>query len=248
MASWLDLLSGNITPLDFYTRHVPFGDELIEGGDLNLPDRMQMPSDYLELFTDRRGRGWETAPIRESPAYRKFEPRLELSDIMLFAAAVKQSCAVEVPGPDRFAFEPYNGFYSRLMDRPHTQVAGTKNRFYFLQGIFTFDGSPSDRCYRLFPKDGMSHSDFALLESLFLYRRTLPGVWLPSQVPSWPASDDLTFTGYLAPAEVQALSEIIENFNSAADEEDDDLFPLLVDRVQRAAGAELGLITIHGGL
>jgi hypothetical protein len=61
----------------------------------------------------------------------------------------------------------------------------------------------------------MSHSVLARIESLFLGTRALPGIWLPSQIPSWPGFDDLTFAGDLAPNEVQALSEIIEDFNGA---------------------------------
>jgi hypothetical protein len=247
MVSWLDLLSGCTTPLDFYTKHVPLGDESVEYVCLDISYRA--PSNYLALFTDGHQRGWETTPISGSLAYREFAKSVDLfSTAILLEAAVKQSCSVELPGPDPFANEPHGGFYSRLTDKPHIQVAGTKNCYHFLRGIFTFDWHPSDHLYRLIPKNGMSHSVLALIESLFLGTPALPGIWLPSQIPSWPGFDDLTFAGYLAPNEVQALSEIIEDFNTVADEEDDDLFPLLVDRVQRAAGSELGLITLHGGL
>jgi hypothetical protein len=247
MASWLGLLSGETTPLDFYTKHVQLGDESVEYVCLDISYRA--PSDYLALFTDGHRRGWETAPIIESPAYQGFAKSIDLfSTAILLEAAVKQSCSVELPGPDRWANQPHGGFYSRLMDKPHIQVAGTKNCYHFLQGIFTFDWHPSDHIYRLVPKNGMSQSVLAPLESLFLGTRALPGVWLPPQIPSWPGFDDLTFSGYLAPDEVRVLSEIIEDFNSVANEEDDDLFPLLVDRVQRAAESELGLITLHAGL
>lgn len=247
LPSWLSLLSGAISAAEFYSKHVQLGDEFVR--DMCLDDSYRVPSDYLALFSDVPRLGWETASIIASPAGKEFAQCMDLTCAdRLLAVAIKQSSAVQLPGVDRFEKEPYGGYYSRLMDKPHVQVAGTKNLYHFLNGIFAFDWHPSSHLYRVSRKSGPTNAMFALLESLFLGVRALPGVGLASEIPSWPATDDLTFAGYLAPDEVRNLADVIAELGLVADEHDDDLFPLLVDRVQRAAESGLGLLTIHGGL
>ena len=198
LPSWLSLLAGATTAADFYAKHIQLGDEFIQ--DMCLHDSYRAPLDYLAIFTDVSPLGWETASIIESPAYNEFTQRADLtcSDCLL-EAAIKQSSAVQLPGIDRFEKDPYNGYYSRLMGKPHVQVAGTKNLYHFLNGMFTFDWHPLSHLYRVSRKRGPTSAMFALLESLFLGVRALPGVSLAAEVPSWSATDDLSFAGYLAP-------------------------------------------------
>ena len=238
--AWLSLLAGSITPSEFYARYLPAGDMY---GDL-LEDDYAAPARYLSLFPAPLHPPYSRAKLHEDAEYPKY---CEAPDSIayLLEEAIKQSAAVNLTGDDPYAGDYYASTDARFTAR---QVAGTKNRYAFLETAFEVNWCPETSHYSYSRrKDGTSAQLQELFESLFLYQRVIPGVWSPSESPIWPGYDDLSFAGYLSPGEVARLWDEMSRWESHTAVEDE-LFPLFTDRVKRAAESDYGLLTIHAGL
>lgn len=239
--AWLELLAGRIEPAAFRALYLPHGSEYPE---LIQPvESYIVPARYLALFAQR--------PL--SPPYASEEllalwggePMPYETDGFLLLDAIRQSVAVDLPGEDRYdddwrAVSTYRG--------GRKQVAGAKNLFPFVAIAYELDWKPEQHLYRCARRPGaVSDRLFELLEALLFYRRTLPGDGIVRQSPSWPGYDDLSYGGYLAPAEVAELNLELKGWQ-VADIDGGLSFDLFADRVSRSADAGCGLLTIHDGL
>jgi hypothetical protein len=252
---WIEVLNADRTAKDFASH---FGLEDLE----YLFERSQVPFP-LDYLTDI---GWQntdvplaTSRVRKSKVHRSAHA-LGCTEIgtYLLGDAIVAHASVSLGGHDAFASQPWDGYYSRLGRAPHVQVAGTKNRFYFLEAFFDIseelvaeDFPESTRpAYPYHRKTSGGGRWEELLEFLFLGLRTFPGVEVLPVAPAWPASDDVWIAGYLVPEEVRELAsllgQIVGSVSMAAD--GDELFPLFEDRVGRAATDGTGLIAFHGFL
>ena len=238
LPAWLSVLSGALEASEFYARYVPAGDEF--GG--FLEERYAAAIDDLSLFPVPLQPPYSRGKLHASGKYKTF---LQLDFPHLLEIAIKQTAAVKLPGNDPFA-----GNYFASCDAPSgaIQVAGTKNAYSFLEGAFETQWNAQEHLYTYSRRQqGASVELQELLESLFLYQCVIPGTWIPSRSPSWPAHDDLSFAGYLSPPQVKSLANQLASWE-AASLVGDDLFLLFSDRVRRAAELNCGLLTIHAGL
>jgi hypothetical protein len=188
--------------------------------------------------------------VSNSKLHKEYFSRSEaFLGIDILFDAIKQTAGKELPGEDTFAERPWDGFYSRLQEEPFFQVAGTKRRFRWMNVLFEETGYHPVQGYCSFRPNEMVESALAgLISRLFLAERTMPGVWNFGPPLSWPACDDTSLQGYLAPTEVKELAERLGRLETLTRGEEDELFQLFADRVKRSADAGLGLITMHGGL
>jgi hypothetical protein len=216
-----------------------------------LHNHIITPEGYLEDI------GWSSANgelrsegLMKSKLYKEYFSQSEAHlGIDFLFDAIKQTASEELQGEDLFAQQPWNGFYSRLHEEPFVQVAGTKNRFHWMNVLFEETGYHQGQGYYSFRRNEKVESVLSnLMSLLFLAERTLPGVWVFGPPLSWPACDDTSLQGYLAPREVEKLADRLGRLESLTREQDDELFPIFTDRVKRAADTGLGLITMHGGL
>lgn len=211
-----------------------------------------LPEGYLDDI------GWSGLPVafpannlRQSLLHQAVAKAVGFEATVLLCSAIRCWVSAELPGNDPFANDPYDGFYSRLNDRPAVQVAGTKNGYHFLKGLFTVIHDSEQMLYRYHRREKTGDKLAELLEALFLATRAFPGITVLPENNSWPAYDDLGIQGYLMPSEVSNLVtylDFIAESGEEDDSDDDDLFPLFADRVRRAAKSGYGLITLHDGL
>jgi hypothetical protein len=242
LPAWLSVLSGSVEPREFYTKYVPAGDEY---GDL-LEERYSAPVEYLSLFTECLHPPYLRVNLHNSGKCSAF---LQFADSTacpyLLEVAIKQTAAVNLPGSD-----PYSDDYFACINHHSGRrlVAGTKNVYHFLESAFEVDWRPQNHHYAYSRRrQGASPELQELFESLFLYQRSLPGAWFPPQSPTWPGYDDLSFSGYLSPAEVKSLRDELAFWGKPSPAQDA-LFQLFTDRVRRAGDSGFGLLTIHAGL
>ncbi|WP_457329554.1 hypothetical protein [Rhizobacter sp. P5_C2] len=240
LPAWLAVRAGAMPAGEFYAKYVPAGDAY---GDL-LTDDFSAPADHLALFNSPLQPPYLRIDLRDSSQRTGF---LKVADsgVYLLAAAITQTAVVNLPGNDPFADDVFGG----LRDPSGLkQVAGTKNRYAFLEAAFDVRWEPQRLSYYAYSRREEAPPRLQeLLESLFLYERVLPGCWFAPQSPAWPGFDDLSFAGYLSPVEVIALRDQLTSWEGASVVEDP-LFPIFADRVNRAAMHELGLLTVHDGL
>lgn len=240
--AWLSVLSGSLEASAFYASYVPAGDEY---GDL-LSESYAAPRDYLSLFTTPLHPPYFDTELRITGKCAAFHRVADsTASPYLLEAAIKQTATVNLTGLD-----PYDGnYYASTNDPSGTkQVAGTKNRYPFLEGAFEIVWQPQMHHYTYSRRhQGATARLQELLESLFLYLHVIPGTWFPSSPTTWPGYDDLSFAGYLSPSEVKVLQEELALWE-VPDLETDMTFLVFIDRVRRAAESDLGLLTIHAGL
>ncbi|MBL0218934.1 MAG: hypothetical protein IPQ07_34325 [Myxococcales bacterium] len=209
------------------------------------------PPGYLQEI------GWTPgAPFAEADRLRASALHSELDRSGLAAVhtfvvchAIRFSTSVDLAGDDPFEDD---GYYARLHDAPYCQVAGTKNRFHFLDALFTTTWRPERRVYDYAARPVVAPPLRDLLDALFLSTRTFPGIQVLDRNATWPGYDDTWFQGLLAPQEVGRLASCLDEIaqlEAARDTDDqDELFPLFADRVRRAAAEGLALVTLHNGL
>src|SRR5262245_40250819 len=142
--AWCEAITGRKTIKSFCDELIPKGDRAL---DLRyLPDHLMAPEGYLHDI------GWPPANgelrsevLLKSKLHEEFILRSEAQYAINFLYdAIKQSAGEELPGEDAFAERPHNGFYSRLHKEPFVQVAGTKSRFHWMNGMFEETGCHRD--------------------------------------------------------------------------------------------------------
>lgn len=249
---WLEVLDGQ-RPAEDFASH--FGLE-------HRFERQQVrfPPDYVgDIGWSQAHLPLDTSRVRMSKAHR-FAHTLGCTEAGtdLLGEAIVLHASVNVGGRDVFASQPWDGYYSRLNRPPHVQVAGTKNRFHFLEAFFDVSEEPvtgevpelTRPVYRYHRKSADDRRTEELLELLFLGFRTFPGVEVLSAAPAWPAYDDPWIAGYLVPEEARELASLLGQIGGSVDirENGFELFPLFDDRVRRAAAGGSGLIAFHGFL
>lgn len=173
--------------------------------------------------------------------------------------AIASSASVDLAGADPFAdhslphSEYYDAdhfrWYARLHDAPRCQVAGTKNRYHFLEDLFTATWHDKRWVYDYAARPFVDSALRELIEALFLSTRAFPGTWILDRNSTWPACNDRRIQGLLTPGEVRRLVPYLDEIArlEAALELDDrnELFPLFADRVRRAADQGLALVTLY---
>ena len=240
--AWLSVLSGSLEASAFYAKNVPSEDEY---GDL-LNASYAAPSDYLSLFATPLHPPYFDVELQRTGKCAEFRLVADsTASPYLLEAAIKQTAAVDLAGLDPYAHlhgASTTGFFGAK------QVAGTKNRYSFLEGAFEVLWQPQMHHYHYSRRhEGTTIRLQELFESLFLYLRVIPGTWFPASPATWPGYDDLSFAGYLSPSEVKVIQEELTLWKTP-DLAEDVTFMLFKDRVRRAAESGLGLLTIHAGL
>jgi hypothetical protein len=168
--------------------------------------------------------------------------------------AIRRHGAVELAGEDADGLDRSDGYYARLHANSWSEgacvkVAGTKNRYRFLDAAFKFDWDGAQGyAYRCEPLMDGSPSLVDHLAALFLSVRAFPGTSQLTPPMTWPAVSDAALVGYLAPGEVRELAAHLAWLGGTPAAIDDHLFPLFADRVQRSAAAGLALVTFYSGL
>jgi hypothetical protein len=209
-----------------------------------------LPKGYLEdIGWSGCTLGFPADNLRHSVLHQAVAKTIGDTGTVLLCRAIRGWACAELSGSDPFANTPWNGFYSRLGDRPTVQVAGTKTQYRFLEGRFTLSYDSERMLYGYNRREKNSDKLDELLEKLFLATRAFPGILVLPENNSWPAYDDLWMQGYLMPSEVSQLVTYLDLIAESCEEHGfDDLFPLFADRVRRAAISGYGLITLHAGL
>jgi hypothetical protein len=248
LPQWCTIFSNSHCVRAFCETFAPDAISYLEDG---TADWHTIPEGYLEDI------GWSPVMLslpannlRRSRLHRALmkTPVGEVLTVLLCTAI--RHAGGELRGSDRFASTPYDGFYSRFSDAPAIQVAGTKSRYHFLEGLFTVNADLEYHLYRYNRRETTPCKLAELLEALFLANRAFPGVAVLQDNNSWPAYDDLGMQGYLTPPEVLQLADHLNFIAESRKAHDgfDDLFELFADRVRRSATAEFGLVTLHAGL
>ncbi len=245
--AWISVLAGDMSPGMFAKNYASKGASFGDGELIGPYDRFHAPSDYLSLFSEGALRPpFSRRRIAGSGLCAEFLRRTDSYALPLIEAAIKQSTAVDLPGPDSF----HGNYFGRTTDASGTwQVVGTRNDYEFLERWFDVAWQREDSLYTYARRAGHASARLhELLEALFLYERAIPGLWFPAESPSWPAHDDHSFAGYLSPDEVKELAaELSRSDVISLQEDDSELFLLFVDRVARSSAHDHGLLTIHGG-
>jgi hypothetical protein len=251
-------------------------------------DRRQPLAAFLSRFsieTWEPGEGWNECPggylaeigwsqaaaesgvleakvLRRSPLHARLE-KLGCADdgTMFLSEAIVKYCSTDLRGPDPVATIGSHGdYYSRRHSEPRVQVAGTKNRFHFLENFYAENeaqlSATAERSFRGWLVRYRSLRRNARLElflaRLFLGLRALPGVSTTPEDFSWLGSDDELIAGYLTPAELHDLADELRKVPGDLFKErsfdEAELWPLFSDRVTRAAAQGLGLVTLRNGL
>jgi hypothetical protein len=175
----------------------------------------------------------------------------------LLMDAIRRHGAVELAGDDPDGLEPRSGYYARLHagsvagpSAPCVKVAGTKNRYWFLDEVFnsTWDPREEEQCYRCEPRPEAPEPAVKHLASLLLSVRALPGTQQLVKPMNWPSWSDPALVGYLAPWEVRELAAQMPWLRDTSAAKEDELFDLFADRVHRSAAADLALVTFYSGL
>lgn len=225
----------------------PAGDEY--GDLLDLEARHVLPEAYHALigFLAAAAPPYPRAEMHKVFELRAFEKAVDVYRVTsLLEAAIKQSAAIDLPGIDPFAGDCYASTAVRSGDK---QVAGTKNRYGFLEHAFEVNWLPTSSHYVYVRRaEAATEALHELLEALFLYERAIPGCWTVSEpAPVWPGFDDVDIAGYLSPAEVASLKRELDGWHPEGIG-DDSIYSLFLDRVRRTAAIGGGLLTIHAGL
>ena len=207
------------------------------------------PTTYLEDVQWRSGMPFLPADhLRRSAQHAAIQPSWLTEDATQLLCRAIIGTASELAGPDTVD-APYNGFYNRLHEPPHPQVAGTKNQYHFLSAFFQITWERESSGYRHVARPSVDSELVALLEALFLSTRSFPGMWcLCAENGMWPGYDDASFQGILTPREVGRLAVHLAAMDPRAIAAHDELYLLFVDRVRRAAEQGLGLVTLHAML
>jgi hypothetical protein len=267
--AWVETLLGRRTMASFGEEFAPREAKAIRGWWRQVDLQSQLPASwsaprYLQDIGWAASTPFVTADrLRASGLHRELE-RSGLAEICTHALcdAICFSASVELAGADRFEdhslphCELFDAshfrWYARLHDAPRCQVAGTKNRYHFLEDLFITTGQQRRRVYDHAARPFVDPALRDLLEALFLSTRAFPGTWVLDRNATWPAADDLRFQGLLAPAEVRRLVPYLDDIaqlEAALDlDEQHELFPLFADRVRRSADQGLALVTLHDGL
>jgi len=221
-------------------------------------DWRAFPQPYLDdIGWDGRTLPFDSDGLRESSVHRRAE-ELECGyeGTVLFGTAAIARTAVDLGERDEFANTPWDGYYSRLHRPPHVQVAGTKNRFHFLETFFEVAPGPDQEQAPFAPRywtyrRRLHHRPFdELLERLFLGFRSIPGTRVLPVASAWPMPDDEWIAGYLLPNETRELAASMGRIAEQIDpsENGHELFLMFSNRVQRAARLGCGLMACHGFL
>jgi len=266
---WVEALLGRRTLASFAEEFAPNDAEFVTAVRQDVdrkppwPAGWQLSPRYLEDIGWTPGTPFVAADRLRASALHGELDRFGLAEVGTIAVchAIRFSASVELAGADRFENYSLNSeyldarhfrYYARLHDAPRCQVAGTKNRYHFLDDLFTAtyrrERSVLDCAARPFVAPALRD----LLEALFLSTRAFPGIQVLDRNATWPAHDDTRFQGLLAPAEVRRLVPYLDDIarlEAALDlDEQHELFPLFADRVRRAADQGLALVTLHNGL
>lgn len=249
LPQWLDVLDNQLSLRDFAAKwsHLPSRDELMFG-QKEWEYQFKSTQGYTDWFRSRPLENWLRRQV-PTPS-----PSAWFSDEFLALALLNGASALLPPTPeDPFPSNDSEIYYGRSHNPPFALVAGTKNRFYFLEAFFSHCHDEGQRynsssCHR---KTGAPPEICDLLERLFFGERVLPGTSFLARSPAWRSSDDPYFAGFLVPDETARLAELLPLFDQPLSEDqqaDDTLFPLFKDRVQRAAQCKAGLVTLFGML
>jgi hypothetical protein len=243
---WLDVLKGNFT----WQHFLELTSTQIDSEIFQEADSLTAPTGYLDEI------GWKeeihvfhASGLRTSLLHRNYigGDRGFWAE-QYFYSATKQFAGANLAGADPYKHSPYDGYYSSLHCKPFIQVAGTKNGYRFMEGLFDIEWNEPLHVYKHHAKLGVDHTLISLLTSLFLSERSVPGINVLQVESAWPAFDDPILQGYLTPKETECLAQLIERLQSFESVQKDDLFPLFKDRVTRAAEKQLGLLTLQASL
>jgi len=252
LPAWSEVLKGQRTCVSFCNEFIHgHDDRLIAISWCDEVKGMRLPSNYLESI------GWSSEidilsadRLRDSSVHRSVQQAIQGWGDYALCQAIQSSASVELSGIDPFVEDRHISYYGSLCDLPKVQVAGTKNGFQFLEVFFT-------RVYHRYPnpfytfinKGRINDEVVELLGALFLSLRSFPGCTVTEEAWSWPAYDDCRIQGYLSPDEVPLLvRHLVEIASLHPEVYEDELFPLLQNRVQRAAEEGLGLVTMVDSL
>jgi hypothetical protein len=243
---WLDVLQGNLTPQHFLeTISIQIDNDVFV-----KIDTLAAPQGYLMDIGWKEGcSSFSASGMRASLMHRNYiSGDHGFCAGQYFHAAVKQYASGVLSGDDPYERSPYDGFYSHLNDCAYVQVAGTKNIFHFIEGMFDIEWDQSLYLYKHKAKAIVDDAVTSSLLSLVLGQRSIPGMNILPTEPAWPGYDDSILQGYLNPDETEVLARHMEYLMAFEASQNDDVFPIFKDRVTRAADEGFGLVTLKGGL
>ncbi len=251
MPAWIEFIAGERAPRDFADEFAPWQVGVADRNywpENNWLEPFDIPAPYIEWFRARPMAEWIAEDVRCDVEDLLTSPSLPWCATDLLALAIKQSCAVELPGQ---CPSPNAEFYNRLHDPPFVQVTGTKTPFRFMGELYEMAWQQTKNFYAIKRKGIVEERTYAPLERLCFNVRYFPGTWwLMKESLVWKSSDELQLSGFLTPEETGELAERIAELKGATRPMKNELwdFDLFPDCVRRAADCQAGLVTIFGGL
>ena len=214
-----------------------------------FPDDWDIPAAYLaEVGWTSRRPFLAADQLRASPIHGELHRRgFTDAGTQALCRAIHVRASVELAGCDAFDDGDFYSYYGRMHHPPEIQVAGTKNRYYFLEKLFVATPRLEVCGYDFVAQPFVDPALRELIEALFLSTRALPCTWILDRNSSWPGSNDSRLQGLLTPAEVRRLASHLDELSRIVGT-DDRLFPLFADRVRRSADQGLALVTLYDQL
>ena len=242
LAQWYLVLEGKREGKSYVEEFAPDYLEMFRGYDEKW--NLKAPQEYLQsLDWPLKSQEVDVDVLRKSLPHLR-DTEIETHSSSILTEAISRHAGEELPDHDTFADEK---FYGRSNTFPKVQVAGFKSRFRALEKFFLFDYTREKYAYKVSPRAGFDAEFVSLLSDLFFATRSFVGIYLLHESSTWPASDDVSIQGYLAPHEVVRLSSYLHFFEQQTDDTQY-LANLFVDRIRRAADNGLGVVTLHEGL
>jgi hypothetical protein len=249
--AWIDVLGGRRTLSSFAEQ---FARTPVTGVPHDwrypwIPEDWAIPDGYVAEV------GWTSnQPFlaadrqRASAIHRELERRgFAAAGTGALCRAIHVSAAAELEGADAFDDGDFYSYYGRMHHSPEVQVAGAKNRFFFLESQFVATWRSEHGAYDVVAQPSLDPALRALVEALFLSTRCFPATRVTYRNSTWPGYNDNRLQGLLAPAEVRQLAARLDELGQG-DGEAHNLFPLFADRVRRSADQGLALVTLYDQL
>lgn len=258
LPAWMNVLAGR-DPIQSFCRafartYWPYFDPE-RGGPRAAELSTELPANYLaDVKWSADEPAFAADNLRKSSQHADLARRSFTSTAsLLVGRAISTHASFELSGPDP-CLDVVS--YGRLHHPPACQVAGTRDHYHFLRTFFVCSFDDRGPEYRYDPRPSVGGQLLALLEALFLARRSFPGLHVLSDNGRWPATNDHCVQGYLLPREVRQLASYLDELTARVREDEagkhkdhpDVLFPLFLDRVRRSSDQGLGLVTLHDEL
>lgn len=250
LPAWIEFIAGERAPRDFADEFVPWQVGVADSEywpEDSWLEPFDLAPDYIDWFRARSVTEWNAEAMRREVGPSMTSDSLPWCADDLLTLAIKQSCAVEIPGESAF---PELEFYNRLHEPPRVQVAGTKNRFWFLEELYDWDWKQCEWLYLVRRKGVIEESAYDLLEKLFFNIRIFPGTEPMKKSLVWKASDESQIPGFLTREETRELAYALPQLNAAIVNTQDKSwkFEQFADVLLRSARCDAGLVTLFSGL